>query len=174
MTADGSMTAPLLVLVGPPGAGKSTVGRLVAERLGVEFLDTDAEIEAEAGMPISEIFVEHGEPYFRTLERAAVVRALTGHPGVLALGGGAVLDLETRRDLAGHRVAYLEVNLSSATKRVGMDASRPLLLGNVRGRLKQLMDARRPLYTEVASVLVTTDGRTPEQVADEVLEWMAK
>jgi len=168
------MTAPSLVLVGPPGAGKTTVGRLVAERLGVAFLDTDAEIEAETGTPISEIFVEHGEPYFRTLERAAVVRALTGHPGVLALGGGAVLDPETRRDLAGHRVVYLEVNLSSAAKRVGMDTSRPLLLGNVRGRLKQLLDARRPLYTEVASVLVSTDGRTPDEVADEILEWMAK
>ncbi|MGW0227018.1 shikimate kinase [Actinopolymorpha singaporensis] len=163
------MTAPKVVLIGPPGAGKSTVGTLVAEQLGVTFRDTDADVEAETGAVIADIFVDQGETAFRRLERAAVRRALTEHPGVLALGGGAVLDADTRRDLCSQHVVFLDVSLADAARRVGLDTSRPLLLGNVRGRLKQLMDARRPLYGEVASVVISTDGREPADIAGEVV-----
>ncbi|GAB3411820.1 shikimate kinase [Flindersiella endophytica] len=166
--------APRVVVVGPPGSGKTTVGTLVAAELGVAFRDTDSDIEAEAGQTIPEIFVEHGEPHFRKLERAAIVAALESHDGVLALGGGAVLDPDTRADLAAHTVVLLEVGLADAVKREGLGVSRPLLFGNVRGRLKQLMDERRPLYEAVATVTVDTDGRTPEEVAADVLKELGR
>jgi shikimate kinase len=159
---------PVLVLVGPPGAGKSTIGRLVADRLSVTFRDTDQDVEAVAGMSAGEIFVTKGEPAFRELEHAAVQAALTEHDGVLALGGGAVLDETTRRSLAGHRVVFLDVDLGDATSRVGLNRDRPLLLGNPRAQLRDLMAQRRPLYEQVATVTVTTTGRTPDEVAADV------
>ncbi|AEW97696.1 MULTISPECIES: shikimate kinase [Streptomycetaceae] len=162
-------TGPAVVLVGPPGAGKSTVGRVLAARLGVGYRDTDADIEATAGRPIPDIFVEDGEEHFRALERAAVRDALAAHPGVLALGGGAVLDDSTRAALAGLPVVFLDVGLADAVRRVGLDAPRPLLAVNPRARWRELMEQRRPLYTEVARAVVVTDGRTPEEVAEAVL-----
>ncbi len=163
-------TRPLAVLVGPPGAGKSTVGALLARRLDVGLRDTDADIVAATGQEISEIFVDHGEARFRELEREAVRTALRAHTGVLALGGGAVLDPDTRRLLREHRVVHLDVGLADAARRVGLDTSRPLLLGNVRGRLKALLDERTPLYREVAALTVDTSGRTPDDVADEIAQ----
>lgn len=157
------------MLVGPPGAGKSTVGEALAALLGVGFRDTDADIEAVAGKPIPEIFLDEGEERFRTLERAAVSAALASFDGVLALGGGAVLAEETRAALAGHTVVYLSVELSDAVKRVGLGPGRPLLAINPRATLKYLLDQRRPLYEQVATVTVATDGRTPEQVAAEIM-----
>ncbi len=159
---------PRVVLVGAMGAGKTTVAGLLADRWGVSVRDTDHDVEATAGKPISEIFVDEGEERFRLLERAAVVEALAGHDGVLALGGGAVLDPQTRADLAGHLVVFLHVGLTDAVKRVGLGVGRPLLLGNVRGRIKALLDERAPVYAEVATVTVETDDRSPEEVADEV------
>jgi shikimate kinase len=161
-------TRPVAVLVGPMGSGKTTVGALLAERLQVSVRDTDADIVAATGQEISEIFVDHGEPHFRALERDAVRRALQEHSGVLALGGGAVLDAGTRELLRGHAVVFLDVDLPDAVRRVGLGTSRPLLLGNVRGRLKALMDERRPLYREVATLTVDTSGRSPEEIADEI------
>ena len=161
---------PILVVVGAPGAGKTTVGTLVAARLGVEFRDTDADIVAAQGRSVADIFIESGEEQFHTLERAAVAAALLSHSGVLALGGGAVLDAGTRALLAHHRVCWLRVGLSDAASRVGLSGARPLLVGNVRGTLLALLDARTPLYAEVASFDVVTDARTPEAVADEVME----
>ncbi|SEN86759.1 shikimate kinase [Actinacidiphila rubida] len=170
MTGTGPAGPPLVVLVGPPGAGKTTVGRLLADRLGVAYRDTDGDIETTAGKPIPEIFFDEGEPHFRELERAAVRDALAGHRGVLALGGGAVMDDGTRALLGGLPVVFLEVGLHDAVRRVGLDAPRPLLAVNPRQSWRQLMDARRPLYTEVARAVVSTDDRTPEDVADAVLD----
>jgi shikimate kinase len=157
-----------VVLVGSMGAGKTTVGRLVAEQLGLAFADTDQLIETEAGKPVAEIFVDDGEDHFRALERAAVADALEKHDGVLALGGGAVLDPATRELLAGRPVVFLQVGLTDAASRVGLGVSRPLLLGNVRGRIKQLLDERTPLYASVARWTVPTDGRGAAEVAAEV------
>lgn len=151
------------------GAGKTTVARLLAREWGVTVRDTDADIEAVAGKPISEIFVDDGEAHFRALERAAVARALQEHDGVLALGGGAVLDETTRGLLRDHPVVFLNVGLSDAVKRVGMGTGRPLLLGNVRARVKALLDERLPIYRAVATVTVDTDGKAPSDVAAEVI-----
>ncbi|MFD9081429.1 shikimate kinase [Streptomyces erythrochromogenes] len=161
---------PLVVLVGPMGSGKSTVGELLAERLGVRYRDTDADIVTAQGRPISDIFVDEGEPYFRELERQAVVAAVSEHTGVLALGGGAVLDEGTRELLTGLPVAYLSMDVEEAVRRVGLGAARPLLAVNPRRQWRELMEARRPLYTEVARVVVATDDRTPEEVAQAVLD----
>ncbi len=159
---------PRVVLVGPMGAGKSTVGRLLAKRWRTDLRDTDQDVEDTAGKAISEIFVDDGEPRFRELERAAVRAALRSHAGVLALGGGAVMDPETRQVLAGHRVVLLEVGLADAARRVGLGTARPLLLGNVRAQMKALLDERLPVYRSVAAITVHTDGTPPEQVADQV------
>ncbi|MBX7468224.1 MULTISPECIES: shikimate kinase [Streptomyces] len=152
------------------GSGKSTVGALIAERLGASYRDTDADIVAAEGRPISDIFIEDGEPHFRALERAAVRAALAEHPGVLALGGGAVLDDDTRALLAAHPVVYLSMDVDEAVKRVGLNTARPLLAVNPRRQWRELMEARRHLYTEVARAVVATDERTPEEVAQAVLD----
>ena len=165
---------PRVVLVGPMGAGKSTVAGLLASRWGTSVRDTDLDIERAEGRQISEIFVDDGEAHFRTLEKAAVADALAHHDGVLALGGGAVLDPSTRDLLAGHTVAFLNVGLSDAVKRVGLGVGRPLLLGNVRSRVKALLDERLPIYRTVAGIHVDTDGRTPDDVAAEVAEAVEK
>lgn len=162
------MSGPRVVLVGPMGAGKTTVANLLAEAWDVPVRDTDADIEATEGRSISEIFVDDGEERFRALEVAAVADALSGHEGVLALGGGAVLDERTRDALAGRPVVFLRVGLSDAVKRVGLGVGRPLLLGNVRARIKALLDERTPVYESVATHVVDTDGRSPDEVAAEV------
>ncbi len=162
------MSSPVAILIGPPGAGKSTVGPLLAMLLRVTFLDTDSEIEAAAGKPVGDIFIDDGEPAFRALERQTVASALASHPGVLALGGGAVLDSGTRRLLAGQPVVYLETGFATAAKRVGMDQARPLLLGNPRAQLKALLEQRLPVYQGLARITVGTDSRSAAEVADEI------
>ncbi|GAA3260797.1 shikimate kinase [Nonomuraea helvata] len=160
----------LAVLIGPPGSGKTTLGLLLAERLGVGFRDTDSDVEAVAGKPVSDIFVEDGEARFRELEHEAVRRALAEHDGILSLGGGAVLNEETQALLDGHHVVYLQVGLSDAVQRVGLASARPLLVLNPRSQLKKLMEERRPVYERLASVTVVTDKREPEELADEIVK----
>ncbi|OEJ97078.1 shikimate kinase [Streptomyces thermolilacinus] len=163
-------SGPLIVLVGPMGSGKSTVGALLAERLGAPYRDTDADIVAAEGREIADIFVEDGEPHFRELERAAVRAALAEHTGVLALGGGAILDEGTRALLAGLPVVYLSMDVEEAVRRVGLGAARPLLAVNPRRQWRELMEARRHLYTEVARVVVATDDKSPDEVAEAILD----
>ena len=162
------MSGPRVVLVGAMGAGKTTVGRLLAESWGVDLRDTDEDVEKAERRSVSDIFVDSGEDYFRAREHEAVVDALNTHDGVLALGGGAVLDRATRAALVGHLVVFLKVGLADAAKRVGLGQGRPLLLGNVRSRMKVLLDERLPLYLEVADVVVETDGKNAAEVAAEV------
>ncbi|MEV7202814.1 shikimate kinase [Streptomyces griseoluteus] len=162
--------APLVVLVGPMGVGKSTVGRLLADRLGAAFRDTDDDIVAAQGRTIAEIFVDDGEDAFRALEKRAVAEAVAGHAGVLALGGGAVLDADTRALLTAQRVVYLSMDVEEAVRRTGLNAARPLLAVNPRQQWRALMEARRHLYEEVATAVVPTDGRGPEDVARAVLD----
>ncbi|MET0741647.1 MAG: shikimate kinase [Candidatus Nanopelagicales bacterium] len=161
---------PRVVIVGPPGAGKTSVGRALARRLEIGFRDTDADVEAVAGVSVADVFVEHGEARFRELERAAVQRALTEHDGVLALGGGAVLDEGARASLRGHTVVFLDVGIADAARRVGFNRDRPLLLGNPRAQWLKLMEQRRPLYAAVATHTVSTDGIKPAAVVDRILD----
>ncbi|MGC2997396.1 shikimate kinase [Streptomyces sp. G35A] len=164
------MSSPVIVLVGPMGVGKSTVGRLLAERLGVGYRDTDDDIVAAQGRTIADIFVDDGEGAFRAIEKQAVRTALTGHDGVLALGGGAILDADTRALLAGQRVVYLSMDVEEAVRRTGLNAARPLLAVNPRRQWRELMEARRHLYEEIATAVVPTDGRTPEEVTEATLD----
>ncbi len=166
--------SPRVILVGVPGAGKSTVGRLLAERLGVAFRDTDEDVAAAEGRSVADIFVDEGEGYFRERERGSVATALREHDGVLALGGGAVLDPGTRALLRSHPTVWLQVGAAAGARRVGLDVPRPVLLGNVRGRLASLLAERGPYYAEVSRVVVDTDGRDPGEVADEVLRRLAE
>lgn len=159
-----------VVLVGPPGAGKSTVGAALATRLGTSLHDTDAAVEATQGRSISDIFVDDGEAAFRALERDEVTRALAERAGVVALGGGAVMDPQTEAALAGHVVVFLDVGIADASRRIGFDRSRPLLSVNPRASWVAMMNARRATYERVATIRVDTAGRTPEDVADEIIE----
>ncbi|MDQ0983407.1 3-dehydroquinate synthase [Streptomyces sp. V2I9] len=164
------MSGPLVVLVGPMGVGKSTVGELLAARLGTTYRDTDADVVTEAGKPIAEIFYDEGEEHFRALERRAVAAAVAEHTGVLSLGGGAVLDAETRELVAGLPVVYLSMDVEEAVRRVGLNTARPLLAVNPRRQWRELMDARRHLYEEVARTVVATDEHTPEEVARAIID----
>jgi shikimate kinase len=162
------MSRPAAILIGPPGAGKSTVGPLLGALLGVGFTDTDSWVEVSAGKPVSDIFIEDGEAAFRALERAAVASAIAAHRGVVGLGGGAVLDLGTRALLDGQPVVYLETGFADAAKRVGLDKPRPLLIGNPRAQLRALLELRLPIYQELAWITVSTTGRAPEDIAADV------
>jgi shikimate kinase len=162
------VTGPVAILIGPPGAGKTTVGQLLAGLLAAEFLDTDDAIEEVAGKPVSDIFISDGEATFRELERAAAARTIASHPGVLALGGGAVMDPGTQELLAGQPVVYLETGFATAVHRTGLDAPRPLLIGNPRARMRELLAQRLPVYAALAWVTVPTDDRVPQEIADEI------
>lgn len=169
------MSGPVAVMIGPPGSGKSKVGRILAAGLRVTVRDTDADIEAAAGKPVSEIFVDDGEPRFRELESAAVLTALAEHDGVLSLGGGAVMNATTQEALAtyaadGGHVIFLDVPLAIAAQRVGMNQARPLLLGNPRAQWQKLMNERRPTYERLATLTIVSSDRPGEQVAAEIIE----
>ena len=174
MTATGP--GAVVVLIGPPSAGKSSVGALLAAELGVPFADTDDLVAAAAGKPVGDIFVDDGEPVFRELERAAVARGLDAvggagqGGGVLALGSGAVLDPDVRRMIAGRPVVYLEAGFAAVAKRTGMDRPRVVIPGNPRGMLRAMLEERRPVYAELATITVPTDDMAPEEVAADLAE----
>lgn len=159
-----------VVLVGPPGSGKTTVGAALAELLALPLHDTDAAIEQAQGRSISDIFVEDGEPVFRALERAEVARAVADEHGVIAVGGGAPVDPGTEQVLRGETVVFLDVGIADAARRIGFDGSRPLLAVNPRASWVRMMNERRPVYERVSTHRVDTAGRTPKDVAAEVAE----
>lgn len=165
-------TRPSVVLVGPPGAGKTTIGSELAVRSGVALLDTDAAIVAQQGRSISDIFVDDGESAFRGFERDAVLSALASHDGVLSLGGGAVMTADVEQALLDPRhrgtVVFLDVGIADAASRVGFDASRPMLVINPRASWNRLMRDRRPTYERVAAIHINTAGRSVADICDEI------
>jgi len=157
----------VIVLVGFMGAGKTTVGTLLAAGLGLPFADSDHVIEQRAGRPVRQIFAEDGEPAFRALEHQVIADLLDGPDLVLALGGGAAEHPGTRRKLATAQVVYLQVGYDQAMARVGGDPqARPLL---ARPDLAATYQRRRPLYAEIATLTVSTDGRDPAAIGQEIL-----
>ncbi len=173
MTADSASTASAgpgraIVLIGPPTAGKSSVGALLAAELGVPFADTDTLVAEAAGKPVSDIFIDDGDLVFREFERGAVSRgldAVKAGGGILALGSGAVLDPDVRRMLAGQVVVYLEAEFATVAKRTGIDRPRVVIPGNPRGRLRSMLEERRPVYADLAALTVPTDDMAPQEVA---------
>jgi shikimate kinase len=158
-----------LVLVGLPASGKSSVGALLARRLGLPHIDTDALVEQASGRVIAEIFAADGEAGFRDLETAALAEALAGPEAVISVGGGAVLRSENRALLSGHEVIWLDVSVTTATRRAGLTRLRPLLLGDVRAQLERLNAERRPLYAEVADHRIDSNRLNPRQATLEIL-----
>jgi shikimate kinase len=165
---------PLVVLVGPPGALTAETGRELAERLGAPLRDTDDEVARAAGKPVADVFVEDGELAFRELERAAAQRALATPGAVVVLGSGAVMDPLIEESLRGRRVAFLDVAVPDAARRLGFARERPVGLGNPRAQWLRMMEHRRPVYERVATATVSTDGRTPDALADRLVDVLAE
>ncbi len=163
--------AKSIILIGPPGSGKSTIGRALSRKLNISFTDTDDLIEVRAGSSISQIFIDRGEPWFRELEEAVLKEELARLDGVLSLGGGAPLS-ETAQELLRRiddAVVYLDVSLATAAPRVGFNRDRPLLLNNPRGAWQELMDKRRPIYEALATYVVKVDERAPKDIVAEIV-----
>ena len=159
-----------IVLIGPPGAGKSTVGKALSKRLNLNFIDTDQLVEERSGKSITEIFLDSGEAEFRSLERELVLESLNKTNLVVALGGGSVLDAEVQSQLSGMgNVVFLDVSISNAAPRVGFNRERPLLLGNPRQQWLALMDKRRPIYESLAKIVVNTDNKKANEIADSLV-----
>jgi shikimate kinase len=163
-----------IVLVGVPGAGKTTVGKLLAKNLGIDFFDSDQVIESRAGKSVSDIFTQDGEPAFRKLEHDVIAELLDSNNVVLALGGGSLGNDETRAKVKDATTVWLVAGLAQAVDRVGMNRNRPLLLGNVRGQLADLMAAREPFYKEVAAIAVDTSKLIPSEVVTEIVSELGK
>lgn len=160
---------PAVVLIGPPGAGKTSVARALGALTGLPVRDTDADVESESGRTIGDIFTQSGEAEFRSLEHVAVARALAEHDGILSLGGGAVMEPETQRLLEGHRVVFLSISMPVGIRRTGMSNQRPMFVGvNPRATFKALLDARLPVYRAVATLEINTDELTVRQVAAQI------
>ena len=163
--------AKSIILIGPPGSGKSTIGKATSRRLNISFTDTDDLIEARSGTSISQIFIDKGEPWFRELEREVLQEELVKLNGVLSLGGGAPLSDFAQELLREKReaIVYLDVSLATAAPRVGFNRDRPLLLNNPRGAWQELMDKRRPIYEALATHVVRVDERAPKDIVDEIV-----
>lgn len=162
---------PIAVFVGIPSCGKTTIGKMVAERLGVEFRDVDLEIQDQCGMTTAEIFSVYGETYFRNLEQECVAKLLESFTGVVSLGGGAVVNPQTQSLLRNHNVVYVKVDLDVALERVlRHPEKRPLLVENPQENLKRLARERDPIYTRLAKITVQSSNETPSSVVNSVLE----
>lgn len=163
--------APRLVLIGPMGAGKTTVGRSIANTLSCEFADTDALIEADQGKSVSEIFVEDGEPHFRLVEESIVIDALISETGVLSLGGGSVMNEEVQKALKSStaKKIFLDISLAAVSPRVGFDNARPLLMVNPRQKWAELMALRRPTYESLADMSIDVSDKSVSEIASEII-----
>ena len=165
---------PPIILIGPPGAGKTSVGKVLAKKLSLNFLDSDKVVEEKSGKSISEIFITDGEPAFREMERAAVIDLIENQDGVIALGGGSVMDLEvSKRLLPMANVVFLDVSISNAAPRVGFNRDRPLLLGNPRQQWIALMEKRRSTYEALAKARVSNKKKKPVEVVEEIVKELA-
>lgn len=161
---------PRAILIGAPGAGKTTVGEILAGDLGCAFADSDQIVEAENGQSVADIFVNRGESFFRQCESKAITEALAGFDGVLSLGGGAVMDGSTVKELSESRapIFWLEVSSSVAFRRAGLSAPRPLLVGNVRANLVALLETRTPIYESLATHRIDANTLDPQQLAQQI------
>ena len=160
-----------IILIGPPGSGKSSVGKELANLMKLPHIDTDSLIETKVGKRISDIFLEDGESKFREIEREVVLQSLNLESAVISLGGGSVLDSEVAEKLRHEsNVIYLEVSISNAAPRVGFNADRPLLVANPRQQWLKLMEARKSIYEELGSKQISTDNRKPKEIAKELVE----
>jgi shikimate kinase len=165
---------PPIILIGPPGAGKTSVGKALAKKLSLNFLDSDKVVEEKSGKSIPEIFITDGEPAFREMERAVVIDLIENQDGVIALGGGSVMDLEVSKKLLPMaNVVFLDVSISNAAPRVGFNRDRPLLLGNPRQQWIALMEKRRSTYEALAKARVSTDNKKPVEVVEEIVKELA-
>ena len=161
-----------IVLIGPPGAGKSSIGKALAKEISAAFIDSDSEIERIAGKKISDIFVEEGESAFRKVEVEVVTQILESFEGVIALGGGAPINIAIQEVLTGvdYPVIFIDVSISQAANRIGFNKDRPLLLINPRQQWMNLMSERRPIYEKLATQTVVSDSMKPHEVARLICE----
>ena len=162
---------PRLILIGPPGCGKSTVGAALAQKLTIDFIDTDVAIESSYGHKISDIFVDKGEEFFRDLEFDTLGKSLMVQDCVLSLGGGAPIAQRAQDILktAKAPIFFLDVSLAVAAPRVGFNRDRPLLLGNPRAQWQSLAETRRPIYESLASFVIKVDAMSVEEVVDAIV-----
>jgi shikimate kinase len=160
-----------IILIGPPGAGKSTIGHSLAKKMQVKFADTDALIEAKLEKKISDIFVDLGEPVFRTEELIVLAEVLQSDNGVISLGGGAPISPQAQELLRGSGaiVIFLDISLGKAAARVGFNRDRPLLLGNPRAQWNELMSSRRPIYESLATAIIPVDDRSVNEICADIL-----
>jgi len=167
--------APRVILIGPMGSGKTTVGKLVAEKLQIPFRDTDQVIEETTGKSVSDIFLEDGEDEFRAIEKKVLRDELLADGAVLALGGGAPISVDAQSALRAiaSPVIYLDISLAAVAPRIGFNRDRPLLLHNPRGQWQTLMEARRPIYESIADSVIDVNDRTEAEIVSLVLEVLA-
>ena len=161
-----------IVLIGPPGAGKTSIGKALSKELELAFIDSDAEIERISGKTISEIFVDQGEAVFRKTEVEIVTRILAEFEGVVALGGGAPINPEIQKVLLNseYPVIFIDVSISQAANRIGFNKDRPLLMINPRQQWLHLMSERRPIYEKLATITVSSDNSKPAEVAKTITD----
>ena len=163
--------APRAIFIGPMGSGKSTIGKAVASALGLPFRDTDSIIEEREEMPVSQIFIDKGEDYLRTVEKKVLRDELLNDGSILALGGGAPISVDAQSALkvSSAPVIYLDISLASVAPRIGFNRDRPLLLHNPRGQWQTLMEVRRPIYESIANVVIDVNGKSQKQIVEEAL-----
>jgi len=164
--------APRVILIGPMGSGKTTIGQLIAKRLDIAFRDTDQVVEGETGRTVSDIFLEDGEDAFRLIEKGVLRNELLSDGTVLALGGGAPISMDAQSALRAiaSPVVYLDISLATVAPRIGFNRDRPLLLHNPRGQWQTLMEERRPIYESIADTVIDVNSKTETEIVDEILE----